>query len=140
MQPSIKKRLAIIILAFALFSCAGLSREQSMMWLDSKDSESSIDMTGKWDAGGIATGGWGEGNFIQEGDRFSGTLGLYNVNGKVTWDSVYMVLTSGGRVYYTARLKITDPERMNGKAVEGAIIDSSDAQYATSYLMTLRRF
>ncbi len=64
----------IVFLSLILVSCASLTREDTNRWLDSKEGEPGLDMTGKWDSGGIATGGWGEGNFIQDGKNFSGKI------------------------------------------------------------------
>lgn len=92
-------------MALVILSCARLTKEQARLWLDSINGEPKIDMTGQWDAGGMFSGGWGVSNFIQEGKDFSGSLGMYNVDGAVVGEQVYMSLSSGRRVYYTARLK-----------------------------------
>jgi hypothetical protein len=134
------KYLTICLLAFTVYSCASLSREQTNAWLSTKGGASTINMTGSWDSGGIATGGWGVGNFIQEGQRFYGTLGLYYVDGIVNGDDVYMAISSGIKVYYTARLKKSADGTFAGKAVQEIIIDKQEAQNAVTYLIMLKKF
>lgn len=133
-------RLFSICLFVLIFSsCISLTREETNAWLNSKAGESGIDMTGTWDSGGIMTGGWGEGRFIQDGKRFSGSLGLYNVDGMVNGDDVYMVLSSGTKVYYTACLKKTGENSLIGKAVQDVIIGNPESQNAISYLISLKK-
>ena len=138
-MKSLFKSMALFLLVFAIMSCAGLTREQTNQWLNSINGSSDINMTGKWDAGGMVTGGWGEGNFIQEGRYFSGTLGMYNVDGVVSGKEVYMAITSGSRAYYTARLRQFADGTITGKAVENTIIDEKEFQNAASYLISLKR-
>ncbi len=133
------KYLAALILVSAISSCASLNREQTNTWLDSKGGTSNINMTGTWDSGGLATGGWGGGKFIQEDKRFYGTLGLYYVDGIVNGDDVYMAISSGGKVYYTARLKKSGDDSFTGKAAEGTIIDGPESQKAVIYLISLKK-
>ncbi len=129
----------IIFLLFFMVSCASLTREQTNAWLNSKSGTSTINMTGDWDSGGLATGGWGTGHFIQEGQRFNGTLGLYYVDGVVSGEEIYMAISSGQKVYYTARLKKTGHDTFTGKSVQNIIIDNPDSQNAISYLITLKK-
>jgi hypothetical protein len=133
------KYFAVFFLIFIVSSCTSLTREQTNTWLTSKSGTSSISMTGDWDSGGIASGGWGTGHFIQEGQQFYGTLGLYYVDGIVNGDDVYMAISSGQKVYYTARLKKSAPAAYTGKAVEGVIIDNPGAQNVTTYLIMLKK-
>jgi hypothetical protein len=133
------KYLALCLLILAVYSCASLTREQTISWLSSKGGESTINMTGDWESGGIASGGWGAGHFIQEGNKFSGTLGLYYVDGIVNGNDVYMSISSGTKVYYTARLKKSADGSITGKAVGKIIIDDPQAQYAEGYLIMLKK-
>jgi len=127
----------LIIVTF--FSCAGLSVRETDPWLHSMAGASNVNMTGIWDAGGAIAGGWGEGHFTQTGNRVSGILGFYNVNGVVNGTDMYMVLTAKGNVYYTAHLKQSSDGGYIGKAVEGAIVDQKGSESAVSYLMVLRQ-
>ncbi len=132
------KLIAVVFLGVVIFSGAGLTREQTNIWLNSKNGESSINMSGKWDSGGIMTGGWGEGTFIQEGKYFHGSLGLYYVDGVVVGADVYMAISSGKKVYYTAQLKKLADGTLTGKAVAG-IIDKPESNNAESYLISLKK-
>jgi hypothetical protein len=96
-------------------------------------------LTGEWDTGGVWTGGWGKGSFIQEGRKFSGTLGLYFVEGVVSGSDVYMVIFSGKKIYYTALLKKTDSGTYMGKVAEKTIVDRPDSRNANTFVMTMKR-
>lgn len=133
------KPLAILISAFLILSCMRLTREDTNAWLHTKTAGSGIDMSGKWDSGGFTTGGWGEGDFIQEGRHFHGSLGMYYVDGVVTGEQVYMAISSGNRVYYTARLEKMGDGSLTGKAVADVIVDRPESDRAVTYLISLRR-
>lgn len=127
------------LLVLTISACNRLTREGSSAWLGQKGGQVSVNMTGKWSSGGVWSGGWGEGNFIQEGRRFSGTLGLYYVDGTVSGDTLYLVLYSGKKVYYTARLKKNAEGFYIGKAVYKVIIDQPEAEKAESYVISLKK-
>lgn len=127
------------IVMFISCTGTGLSVKETDPWLESIAGASKVDMTGVWDAGGAITGGWGEGRFTQKGNRVTGTLGFYDVNGVVSGTDIYMVLGSSGNVYYTAHLKKSGDGNYIGKAVEGAIVDKKGSEEATNYLMVLRQ-
>ena len=127
------------LMIITLSSCAGLTTEETKPWLNSMAGATNLNMTGVWDAGGAIAGGWGEGRFTQKDNRISGTLGLYNVNGVVNGTDVYLVLISGGSVYYTAHLNKSSDGSYVGKAVEGAIINKKGSENAVSYLMVLKQ-
>lgn len=136
-----KKAIYLSLLFFALISisCASLTRDQTNAWLNTKGGQSNINMTGTWDAGGAASGGWGTGNFIQTGNRFSGTLGIYYVDGIVNGDEVFMAISSRAKVYFTAQLKKSTDGSITGKASEGVIINEPNSQNAVSYLISLKK-
>jgi len=53
---------------------------------------------------------------------------------------VYLVITSGGKVYYTAKLTASEGgKKFSGKASEGVIIDTPAANNATSYTLNLEK-
>jgi hypothetical protein len=133
------KYLSVCLLLFAINSCTSLGLEQSNAWLNTKAGTSTINMTGDWDSGGIATGGWGTGRFIQEGQKFFGTLGLYNVDGVVNGNDVFIAISNGAKVYYTAHLKKSDDGSIGGKAVAGILIDRPEAQNAATSLIILKK-
>jgi hypothetical protein len=119
--------LALSLAAMAVMSCrASVPVLQTKAWLDSKAGPSKIELTGKWDSGPLAGGGWGEGNFTQQGSHFSGTLGLYSVDGVVNGKEVFMVMSSGNTVY-TAHLTRTGEGTFTGKYVNGALIEPEGA-------------
>lgn len=131
-----KNVLAAAALALTLSACA-LTRTDTNPWLEAKAGATTDNISGKWTTYDRATPNWGEANFIQEGSRFYGTLGSYYVDGSINGDHLYLVLSSGKKVYYTARLNKT-PDGYAGKVVQGAIIEQtrSDEGYQ---LMTLKR-
>lgn len=137
----IKTMLTITVLLCALYiSCAGIDTKQSNAWLSSKAGKSTFDITGKWDAGGVFTGGWGQGNLLQEENKVYGTLGLYNVNGVINDDEVFLVLSSGGRLYYTAKLKISENgTKISGRACEDAIIGSPAAGQKNNFAVFMKK-
>lgn len=131
-----KHALVAVLLALTLSACA-LTRTDTNPWLEAKAGATNDNISGKWTTYDRATPNWGEANFIQEGSRFYGTLGSYYVDGSINGDHLYLVLSSGKKVYYTARLNKT-PDGYAGKVVQGAIIEQtrSDEGYQ---LMTLKR-
>lgn len=133
------KTLMAFLLVLTMSACGGLTREDTNAWLDTKIGPANINLTGEWDTGGVWTGGWGKGSFIQEGRKFSGTLGLYFAEGTVSDDEIYMVIFSGKKIYYTALLKKVDSETYMGRAVEKAIVDSLDSRNANTYVLKMKR-
>lgn len=133
------KILLVCMLVLSVSACNRLSREASSAWLGQKNGAVTVDMTGKWNSGGVWSGGWGGATFVQEGRRFSGTLGLYNVDGTVSGDNLYLVLYSGNKVYYTARLRKNGEDSYIGKAVYRVLIDKPGAESAESYVISLKR-
>jgi len=135
-----KVTVCLIVLLFLLSCAARLAKKDTNAWLDTKTNTSELNLTGKWDAGGEFSGGWGEGNFTQEGNKISGTLGMYEVEGIVSGNEVYFVITSGGKVYYTAKLNASEGgNKFTGKACEGVIIDTPAANNATSYALNMEK-
>lgn len=49
--------------------------------------------------------GWGNVALNQQGSLVSGTIGLYTVEGHVSGDNLYIVMSEGGWAYYSAVLK-----------------------------------
>lgn len=133
------KILLVCMLVLLTSACNSLTREGSSEWLEGKSGSVTVNMTGKWNAGGAWSGGWGEGNFLQEGRNISGTLGMYYVDGVVSGDNVYLVLFSGRKVYYTARLKKNGEGYYIGKAAYRVIIDKPGSEKAESYVISLKR-
>jgi hypothetical protein len=133
-----KSALVAVLLALTLSACA-LTRTDTNPWLESKAGTATENISGKWTTYGGAGANWGEANFIQDGSRFYGTLGSYYVDGSINGDHLYLVLSSGKKVYYTARLNRSPDGGYAGKVVQGAIIDHSSRSDDGYSLMTLRR-
>lgn len=131
--------LLLLLVISMLPACSGLTRKDTNAWLDTKTASSSLNMTGEWDSGGVWSGGWGSGKFIQEGNRFTGTLGLYYAEGVVSDEQIYMVIYSGSKIYYTAILKTSDNGLYMGKAVYRVLADKPEAKEAQSYLISLKK-
>jgi hypothetical protein len=99
-------------LIFVISSTSGALKQKEddlWLWLNtiSGGKPPEIDITGKWrDTQGSGLLTWGEGHLRQEQNKVSGVIGDYNVIGIVSGKIVYLVFLSGGRVYYTARLKM----------------------------------
>ena len=75
-----------------------------------------INVEGKWhDPESFGPFGWGEGTIRQSGNRLSGYIGNYNVQGIVSGEIVYLVFHTGGRVYYTAKLKMFERNVLEGQ-------------------------
>lgn len=125
------------LLVLTLSGCA-LTRTDTNPWLDSKAGKTSDNISGKWTTYGGVGANWGEANFIQDGSRFYGTLGSYYVDGSINGDHIFMALSSGKKVYYTARLNKNPDGGYAGKVVQGAIIDQSRSDDGYQ-LMTLKR-
>jgi hypothetical protein len=129
---------AVCVLALVLSAC-GLTRSDTNAWLNQKHGPVTVDMTGDWDAGGVWSGGWGKGTFVQEGNRFSGTLGLYYAEGVVSGNDVYLVIYSGRKVYYTALLRREGRDRYIGKATAKTIVDGPKAKSASTFVISMKR-
>lgn len=123
-------------LALCLWSCGGthLSVKQIDPWLAAqKTAAPQVNLSGRWDAGSSFSGGWGEGNFVQEDREVTGSLGMYYVKGVVSGTDVYLAIMSGDEIAYTARLSQKPDGSFFGKAVYYAIIDTPEAQQAEAY-------
>ena len=134
-----KKTLLLVIVLGLLLSCRTIMPDKTAAWLDGKQQAvAGVDITGKWDCGPYMDGGWGEGIFTQNGNRVTGTLGPYSVNGIVDGKVVYLVIESGTKMY-TAKLKAQEDGRLVGSSVYNAFIDGENAKDADSYNITMKR-
>lgn len=134
------KRLWMLLFVGALMlSCQTVDSTKTNTWLDSKlGIVAELNMTGKWDGGPYMDGGWGEGIFTQTGNKFSGSLGPYDVDGVVEGKTVYMVMR-GGTKLYTAELTLQPDGQLVGKYVSNALIGEKDDATAETYGMTMKR-
>ena len=134
-----KKLLMLILVAGLLISCETIPPVKTGAWLDAKQSAvAEVNFSGKWDAGPYMEGGWGEGVFTQSGNKVSGTLGPYNVDGIVEGKTVYMVI-KGGTKLYTAKLSLQTDGQLVGTYVYNALIGEEEAASAETNAMTMKR-
>lgn len=126
------------MVALTLAGCA-LTRSDTNPWLEARAGAASHNVAGKWTTAGGVGANWGEANFIQDGSRFYGTLGSYYVEGSVSGEHLYLALSSGRKVYYTARLSRAADGSYAGKVVQDAIIDHSNQSDRGFQLMSMRR-
>jgi len=134
------KLFSSLLLVFSLIlviSCAATLKQNEIdPWLNARSGGQppELNITGKWhDALDTGPFGWGEGDLRQEGNKVSGTIGNYTVQGVVSGKIVYLVfLWHGAEVHYTARLemsqglltgkyfKASDKEQTNGSPLSFA--------------------
>lgn len=134
-----KKLLMSILVAALLISCETISPIKTDAWLDAKQSAvAEFNISGKWDAGPYMEGGWGEGVFTQNGNRVSGTLGSYSVDGVVEGKAVYMAMR-GGTKLYTAKLSLQTDGQLIGTYVYNALIGEEGAASAETNAITMKR-
>lgn len=137
------KRFCYLIAGLFTLLLAGcsstLTRSDAAPWLDQRAGKSEYDISGRWDSGSSWSGSWGEANFIQDGARFYGQLGSYNVEGAVNGNAMYLALSAGKRVYYTALLKRDADGAYAGKVVQDILVDSARADSSSYQVMILRR-
>lgn len=136
---NLKSLCLISLLSVTLAACGSLTRSDTTPWLESRAGAVNENIGGKWTTAGGIGANWGEASIIQDGSRFYGTLGAYNVEGAINRDHLYLALSAGKKVYYTARLKQMVDGSYAGQVVEGAIIGQSSRADAGFSLMTLRR-
>ena len=108
-------------------------------WLEAQNMPSQMNVSGRWDAGESWSGGWGEANLIQQGRNVSGTLGLYNVKGVISHKTMFITLTSGDYVYYTAKLDMKNDGSLSGMAYREAIAGSPEAEKVESFPIIMKR-
>ena len=108
-------------------------------WLAAKTTPPAVNISGIWDGGESFAGGWGEGRFNQVGRDVTGTLGLYDVKGVVSGKEVYLLLITGGRYRYTAKLTHQKDGGFQGMAREGALVDNPEVRNAVEYPIVLKR-
>jgi len=108
-------------------------------WLEAQNMPSQMNVSGRWNAGESWSGGWGEANLIQQGRNVNGTLGLYTLKGVVSHKTMFVILTSGGYVYYTAKLDMKADGSLSGVAYREAIAGSPEAEKVESYPIIMKK-
>ncbi|MFP4039020.1 MAG: hypothetical protein ACLFS7_00640 [Desulfosudaceae bacterium] len=131
---------AILMGFLFLMACStALTKADIDPWLQevAGDTEASINIEGRWQdvkADPNNPFGWGKGLFEQEGNRVTGSLGDYKIEGKVSGDTAYLVFLSGGEVYYTTRL-----ERHEDDTLRGDYFHSDDKEQKQGQPIALER-
>lgn len=127
-------RLILLVLPLVLATaCVGpqLDTKTALAWLDTANQAPAIQVGGHWESvRPFMGGGWGNGDWVQSGARVMGSLGLYNVEGRVSGRKLYLVLTSMQRVHYTAILEIAADGSLSGMATGKALPDSPESRTA----------
>jgi hypothetical protein len=138
---SLYRTLIACTLALFLAACGGatLHKTDTTGWLDLRAGAADYDISGKWSTANSWSGNWGDANFIQDGAKFYGQLGNYTVDGSSNGNYLYLALSSGSRVYYTALLKREADGSYAGKVAQDFIIDGPSADTAGYQIMILQR-
>ncbi|MBS3754810.1 MAG: hypothetical protein KGY56_03840 [Desulfobacterales bacterium] len=131
---------AILMVFLPLMACSsGLTKAEIDPWLQqvAGDRTPAINVEGRWqdaNADPDTPFSWGRGFLEQEGNQVKGSLGNYNVEGKVSGDKVYLVFLSAGEVYHTARL-----EKQKDGVLRGDYYYSDDKEQENGMPMALER-
>jgi hypothetical protein len=103
------KFLGITLLMFSLGLTACNTKERyarnnaaARAWLAANPASGHTRVAGNWQPDDE---GWGTARLEQAGSRVTGTIGLYTVEGHVSGDDLYLVMSEGGWAYYSALLK-----------------------------------
>jgi hypothetical protein len=109
------RAFSTVFLTLSLFFVISCTREVLRQneidpWLNtiSGGKPPEIDITGRWrDTQGSGLFSWGDGYLHQEQNKISGVIGEYIVTGIVSGKIVYLVFLYRDRIYYTARLELS---------------------------------
>ena len=137
---ALHKYLALPVLVGMVACTPQLTTIQTTTWLEAKPAKADMDVSGRWDSGQYMVGpGWGAVQLAQDGSKVMGSIGLYNVEGRVRGQQLYLVLFSGNKAYYTVILDKTKPGELSGMAYSRAIADAPTAHLAERSPMVLTR-
>ena len=114
-----KIRLLVILCVAALTGCEvvrdfnkeryGRNNEAGDAWLSDQMLPPQINVSGNW-----KSSDWGDTYLGQNGAKVGGHLGDYPVNGVVSGDKVYLLVSQGGWYYYSATLEMPGPNMLIG--------------------------
>jgi len=110
----------LVVPALSIFACSSaLQITEIDPWLSAKGgaAKASVNITGKWkDAMNESDSflSWGQGELVQKGDAVTGNIGTYEVKGKVSGSTVYLVLYDKMAVQYTAKFELKDNKELYG--------------------------
>lgn len=97
----------ILLLALGLTACNTTERyarnnQAARTWLAANPASGNSRIAGHWQPDDA---GWGKAKIEQAGNRVTGTIGAYSIEGHVQGDNLYLLMSDGGWVYYSAVLK-----------------------------------
>lgn len=106
MAPTAMK---IFIPLFILVCVAGCNspkryeanRKAAEGWLSAEVGTARGNVSGKWTDATID--GWGDAELVQKGNKISGTLGNYEVNGVANGSKIFLALSSDKWYYYSVQ-------------------------------------
>ena len=135
------KLLTLLFLALSLVivvssTSQAAKEEDPWIWLNklSGGEPPEIDVTGKWrDTEGTSTFSWGEGYLRQEQSKINGVIGDYKVIGVVSGKKAYLVFLYKDRVYYSARLE------MSNNLLTGNYFNGKDKEQKKGYPTSFTR-
>ena len=122
------KVILVVGISCFLISCFTMPMIKGDKWLYSKKENPEINISGKW-----VSQEWGKATFKQEKKDVKGTLGEYPVKGVVSGTTVYLLMYWDEKVYFTAELKASDNNTLEGVYVKYAIVDEvqqNDRRYS----------
>lgn len=124
--------LAICALLGACSTAEKYAANQSATesWLGSKKGSPTTRIDGAWES---LDSGWGSGRFVQSGNKITGALGDYTVQGVLSGSTAYLAFVSEGWTYYTASLK------KRGDTLGGFYSSSVPFSSSDQSALTLRR-
>jgi hypothetical protein len=98
------KHLLLLVLVIALPACNSPQRymannQSAEAWLAGHVGKAAVNVSGKWKDATYED--WGDAEFLQRGNKITGTLGGYEVNGVVNGSRVYLALMADKWYYYS---------------------------------------
>ena len=104
-NDSFMKFLPLIVIAFLLAGCNSpqrfeANRTAAQAWLSSKAGAARSNVSGIWQD--ATRDAWGDARLVQRGNKITGTLGNYEVDGVMNGARVFLALKADDWYYYSA--------------------------------------